>query len=214
MIKDIKTIILGKYSGNCYLLKTDKDFVLIDSGSKSKRKKLEKVLITENCKPESLDLIIITHGDFDHIGNCAYFQDKYNVQIAMHQHDSGMAEYGDMFWNRKIGNRIMKTVANTFYRIKKFKPDILIDENSDLSKYGLDAEILSLPGHSKGSIGILTAKGRFFCGDLFENFKEPKQHFIVDDQNEFNKSINRLKELNINTVYPGHGKPFKMNYLL
>jgi len=30
MIKDIKTIILGGFNGNCYLLKTDKGFILFE----------------------------------------------------------------------------------------------------------------------------------------------------------------------------------------
>ncbi|MBE0526101.1 MAG: MBL fold metallo-hydrolase, partial [Candidatus Thorarchaeota archaeon] len=108
MIKDIKTIILGSMSGNCYLLETEEGFVLIDTGRKSARSKLEQEMEIAGCNPENLDLIILTHGDFDHTGNCAYFREKYNVKIAMHQSDSGMVEFGDMFWNRKSGNWVLK----------------------------------------------------------------------------------------------------------
>ena len=75
MIKDIKTIILGGFNGNCYLLLTENGYVLIDTGRKSKRKKLEQELISAGCKPGNLDLIILTHGDFDHTGNCAYLRE-------------------------------------------------------------------------------------------------------------------------------------------
>jgi hydroxyacylglutathione hydrolase len=51
-------------------------------------------------------LIVITHGDFDHIGNAAYLRQKFGAKIAMHADDVGMAERGDMFWNRKKGNRL------------------------------------------------------------------------------------------------------------
>lgn len=213
MIKGIKTIILGKYSGNCYLLETDKGYVLIDSGSKSKRNKLKQELYQSNCKPENINLIILTHGDFDHTGNCAYFQEKHNVKIAIHQYDSGMVINGDMFWNRKVGNWIIRKIVNIFFRITKFKPDLIIDENSDLSKYGLDAEVIYLPGHSKGSIGILTKSGEFICGDLFTNVKKPEQNSMVDNKNELNNSINKLKNLKIETVFPGHGRPFQMSSL-
>ena len=211
MIKDIKTIILGGFSANCYLLKTDRGFVLIDTGRKSKRSKLEQELSIAGCKPGNLDLIILTHGDFDHTGNCAYLREKYHTKIAMHHYDSGMVEYGDMFWNRKTGNWILKKFVNLFFKITKFKPDYTIDEKSDLSKYGLDAKVLYLPGHSKGSIGILTDSGELFCGDLFTNRKKPEPNSMVDNLNELNESINKIKGLKIKMVYPGHGQPFQMN---
>ena len=211
MIKDIKTIILGGFSANCYLLKTDRGFVLIDTGRKSKRSKLEQELYSAGCKPGNLDLIILTHGDFDHTGNCAYLREKYHTKIAMHHYDSGMVEYGDMFWNRKTGNWILKKLVNILFKITKFKPDYTIDEKSDLSKYGLDAKVLYLPGHSKGSMGILTDSGELFCGDLFTNRKKPEPNSMVDNLNELNESINKVKGLKIKMVYPGHGQPFQMN---
>ncbi len=211
MIKDIKTIILGRLTGNCYLLETDKGFILIDTGRKSARSKLEEELAIAGCTPENLDLILLTHGDFDHTGNCAYLREKYDTKIAMHQYDSGMVENGDMFWNRKSGNWALKKLVNTFFSITKFKPDFTIDENSDLSEYGLDAQVVYIPGHSKGSIGILTDSGDLFCGDLFSNVKQPEPNSVVDDIIELNESIARVKDLQIEMVYPGHGQPFRMN---
>ena len=211
MIRDIKTIIFGGFTGNCYLLETDKGFVLIDTGRKSSRNKLEQELEIAGCKPENLDLIILTHGDFDHTGNCAYLREKYDTKIAMHQYDSGMVEYGDMFWNKKTRNWIIKKLINVFFNITKVKPDYTIDEESDLSKYGLDAKVIYLPGHSKGSIGILTASGNLFCGDLFTNTKKPEPNSMVDNLNEFNESIDKVKGLEIKMVYPGHGQSFPMN---
>jgi hydroxyacylglutathione hydrolase len=209
--KDIKTITLGKLSGNCYLLKTDKGFILIDTGSKSKKRKLEQKLMSEGCRSGNLNLIILTHGDFDHSGNCAYLREKYDTKIAMHQNDAGMVEEGDMFCNRETGNIIIRKLINTFFKIRRFKPDFCLDENSELSKYGLDAKVLCLPGHSKGSIGILTSDNNFFCGDLFINQKKPKPNSLIDNLKELNESISKVKSLDINMVYPGHGKPFRMS---
>jgi glyoxylase-like metal-dependent hydrolase (beta-lactamase superfamily II) len=211
MIKDIKPIIFGGFTGNSYLLETDIGFVLIDTARKSVRRRLEQELALVGCTPENLNLIILTHGDFDHTGNCAYFRDKFNAKIAMHHHDSGMVEFGDMFWNKKSGNWLIKKMINTFFNITKFKPDYLIDEESDLSRYGLDAQVVYLPGHSKGSIGILTNNDDLFCGDLFTNLKSPEPNTMVDDLNEFNESIAKVNSLKIRMVYPGHGQPFLMN---
>jgi hydroxyacylglutathione hydrolase len=211
MIIEIKTIILGGLNANCYLLKTEKGFVLIDTGRKSKRRKLEQELVREGCKRGTLDLIILTHGDFDHTGNSAYLRDKYDTKIAMHHYDVGMIEYGDMFWNRQTGNIIIKKLVNLFFNIRRFTPDFHIDENSDLSNYGLNVKVLYLPGHSKGSIGLLTSDKNLFCGDLFTNRKKPEPNSLVDNVKELNDSIDKVKSFDINTVYPGHGKPFQMS---
>jgi len=113
VIKDIKSIIFGGFTGNCYLLTTEKGHVLVDTGRKAVRKKLEQELIYGGCKPGNLDLIILTHGDFDHTGNCAYFREKYQTKIAMHKYDIGIVENGDMFWNRQTGNRIIKKMTSS-----------------------------------------------------------------------------------------------------
>ena len=211
VIKKITPILLGGLNGNCYLLQTEHGFVLIDTGGKSKRRKLEQELELAGCRPGTLDLIILTHGDFDHTGNCAYLREKYNTKIAMHQADAGMVIYGDMFWNRQTGNILLKKVVNTLFRIKRFEPDFHLDEHSDLSTYELNVKVLYLPGHSKGSIGILAADHSLFCGDVFTNQKKPEPNSLVDNRQQLHESIELIKSLDVNTVYPGHGHPFLMS---
>jgi hydroxyacylglutathione hydrolase len=213
MTSNIKPVYLGRIIGNCYIIETDTGFILIDTGRASRHTKLEKELDNAGCKPGNLNLIILTHGDFDHTGNCANLREKFGTKIAMHYDDSGMVERGDMFWNRKTGNFLIRIIVNVLFRIRKFKPDFTMDEGYDLSEYGLNAKVLCLPGHSKGSIGILTAGGDLFCGDLFINTNKPELNSIIDDPVEANASAEKLKRYRINTVYPGHGKPFPMSSL-
>jgi glyoxylase-like metal-dependent hydrolase (beta-lactamase superfamily II) len=217
MPQKIKTIsILLRYklgSVNCYLIETNTGYVLIDSGSSNKRTDLEKELISAGCKRGSLKLIVITHGDFDHAGNAAYLRTKFDTKIAVHYDDSGMVERGDMFWNRKKGNILIRMIAPILFGFGKsarFKPDLYIEDGYDLAGYGFDAKVLHIPGHSKGSIRILTAAGDLFCGDLLINNNKPVLNSLMDDSSAANASIEKLKSLEINTVYPGHGKPFPM----
>ncbi|MFC1846484.1 MBL fold metallo-hydrolase [Chloroflexota bacterium] len=209
-------------SVNCYLLKaSDTGYILIDTGSSNKRRELEETLESEGCKPGSLKLIILTHGDFDHTGNASYLRNKYGAKIAMHQEDSGMVERGNMFSNRKTGNIISRKLMGAltpillgFGKSERFTPDCYLDNCYDLSEYGLDARVVYIPGHSKGSIGILTLSGDLFCGDLLINgdrTDNPSLNSIVDDKVVMDESVNKLKDLGINTVYPGHGKPFSGN---
>jgi hydroxyacylglutathione hydrolase len=203
---------------NCYLIKTGKGFVLIDTGSPNKHAELEAELESTGCQPGDLNLIVLTHGDFDHIGNAAYLRDKFNAKIAMHSEDSDMAEHGNMFGSRQKGNNVFtRKLVPIFFRFGKshrFTPDIFLAEGDDLSEYGLDAKVLSIPGHSKGSIGILTTSGDLFCGDLLENTKGPAFNSLMDDLSTAQHSVEKLKELEIITVYPGHGSPFSMELFL
>ena|SRR5579859_4847986 len=93
---------------NCYLKKSDSNYILIDTGCSGKRDQVECELQDAGCKPGELNLIVLTHGDFDHIGNAAYLRQKFRAKIAMHRDDLGMAERGDMFWNRKRGIALLK----------------------------------------------------------------------------------------------------------
>lgn len=198
---------------NCHLVKTDAGYILIDTGCSNRRTNLERGLEKAGCKPGNLKLVILTHGDFDHVGNAAYLREKFGAKIVMHHGDSGMVEHGDMFWNRKKGNILFKMIGSIFLGLKKadrFDPDLYVEDDYDLYEHGFDARIIHIPGHSSGSIGILTASGDMFCGDLILNGKKPKHNSIIDDSKAANASIEKLKSLNINTVYPGHGRPFPM----
>jgi hydroxyacylglutathione hydrolase len=217
MTLEIKTItahfIFNNYI-NCYLVRTGDGYILIDSGMPNKRRVIEKEIERAGCQPGNLKLIVLTHGDFDHSGNASYFRKKFGARIAMNYNDYGMAERGDMLWNRKNPNIFIRIIFSLFFGLSKsdrFKPDLTIDEGYDLSEYGFDAKVLYLPGHSKGSIGVLTTDGDLFCGDLFMNMNQPAPTSLVDDLAELNSSIEKLKSLKINTVYPGHGTPFPMS---
>ncbi len=213
-MQEIQTICLrmplNLGSVNCYLINTGAGFVLIDTGLPSRRKDLEKALEQAGCRPGNLQLIVLTHGDFDHIGSAAYLRRKFGAKIAMHPDDFGMAERADMFWNRGKGSGLIRALVPVLFGFTKedrFTPDIPLQEGMDLSAYGLKACVLGLPGHSKGSIGILTGSGELFCGDLLMNDKTvPYPGF--GDPAAFAPSINRLKGMTLTTIYPGHGKPF------
>jgi glyoxylase-like metal-dependent hydrolase (beta-lactamase superfamily II) len=102
-------------------------------------------------------------------------------------------------------------IISLFSRSSKyegFKPDLIIAEDFNLQSYGIYAKVIYTPGHSKGSIGVLTADGDLFCGDLLTNMNRPALNVIIDNRTTANTSIEKLKSLRVNTVYPGHGKSF------
>ncbi|MCW4029478.1 MAG: MBL fold metallo-hydrolase [Candidatus Bathyarchaeota archaeon] len=204
------------YAGvNCYLIQNPRGFFLIDTGFAKNRAEIDAALKKAGCMPDQLKLIVLTHGDFDHVGNAAYLRERFGAKIALHPADKGMVETGDLFYSRKanflmkaMGKLILFFLSGNLKKEDRFTPDIDLEDGFDLSAFGLDAKVLHIPGHSLGSIGVLAGSGDFFCGDLLENKKVPAKNSLMPDKKAFQASIEKLKTLKIATTYPGHGKPF------
>ena len=151
---------------NCYLVTAGDGFVLIDTGKPEKRTDLDTDLEDAGCRLGMLRLIVLTHGDYDHAGNAAYLRAKYGTRVAMHRDDSGRVERADWNWNLKpkpdkFG--LTFRVVSLFIKpgsFDMFEPDLYLEDEESLSDYGFDATVLHLPGHTKGSIGILTTERR------------------------------------------------------
>lgn len=200
---------------NCFLVQGEGGFVLIDTGMSFHRKKVQQALEKAGCQPGDLKLVILTHPDADHIGGASYFQKQYGAKVAIHPLDAPGAISGNAADARKSvaasGRLVMKIMG--LFVVTKCQPDVLLEEGSDLSGYGVDLQVLHLPGHSQGSIGLLTPEGELFCGDLMTNDKEPGPSGIVDEANVMMASIERVKTLPVKVIYPGHGKPFSLDEL-
>jgi hydroxyacylglutathione hydrolase len=212
---------------NCYLIDVEGGYVLIDTSFPRKRDKLDAELAAAGCGPDNLRLIVLTHGDVDHAGNCAHLRSTHHAPIAIHRQDAEIVRSGDMDAGRKdkpdrhtLAFRFLTWAFGLLYKITKtdadfetFEPDVLLDDGQDLSAYGLDARVVHLPGHSSGSIGILAGDGDLFCGDLLVNVMRPSLHYYIDDLAQAHESIRKLSGLGVETVYPGHGKPFPLSEL-
>ena len=210
---------------NAYLVKTGNGIVLIDTGLAMNRSQLEQLLAREHVDPAAITLVIITHGDLDHIGNCAYLQRTYGVHIAVHEADAGLCRTGTTILHRKrkstaLSNAIRFVRQSLFFKpmmkkypLEAFEPDTILSDGHDFRTIGFDAKAVYIPGHTMGSIGILTAEGDFFSGDTINNRKKPMVADIIQNEAALAASIEKIKTLNIKTVYPGHGTPFPMTEL-
>jgi hydroxyacylglutathione hydrolase len=198
-------------SVNCYLLKADSGCMLIDTACGNSRRELEGEL--GECA-DRLKLIVLTHGDFDHSGNAARLRRSLGAKIAMHRSDAPMVANGDIFAGRRKSNFFFRRLAPiifSFGKTERFEPDLYLEDGDDLGQYGFAAKIIHIPGHSNGSIGVLTAEGDFFSGDLVIKNKKPEPNKIIDDPAAAEASLKKLKSLKIKTVYPGHGRPFALS---
>jgi len=205
---------------SCFLLRGTDGFVLVDTGPRSARRRLLRGLEAAGCGRGDLRLVLITHGDSDHIGSCAYLRETYGAKLAAHPLESRAIETGDMRANRSTSPdrapwifRALLPVAAKLGRPRPFTTDLFLDDGQSLAEYGIDASVLHLPGHTKGSVAVLTGDGDLFCGDLFWSYRKPGLHLLIDDVPAARASIERLRTLPIATIHPAHGKAFAASVL-
>jgi hydroxyacylglutathione hydrolase len=141
-MKNEDIIIINLDFVNAFVLKVSGEFILIDTGMPFHWEKLESELIAAGCVPGKLKLIILTHGDVDHVGNCTKLREMYKCKIAMHKDDSHMVENGI-----PLKRKVRPLTGKIFFLIRKlkrrkltfekFKPDIYLSDGQNLNEYGL-----------------------------------------------------------------------------
>lgn len=230
MKQEIIRIDLGKV--NCYLGKTEEGFVLFDTGGNitlekeynNRREELVRRLKEAGCVPGKLRAIVLTHGDMDHITNAAYLREQYGTVITMHKDDIDLVDNVSLnklmetFHYRSIllqiisgffKKQLTRMTQRDLKNLTQFKPDFYLKDGDELTQFGFAGEILHIPGHTKGSIGILCEGGELIAGDIFANMKKPSKAPNAIDFKQMEKSIDKLKQKAITTIYPGHGNPFQ-----
>lgn len=216
---------------NAYLVKSGPNFLLADTGGHlvldktfdGRRERLEAALRANGVTPENLKLLVLTHGDNDHAANAAWIKETYGVRVAMHTLDRKLVEAPSLedlmasFHYRSPVYRLVfallhKTIAQvtekTLLDFTPFTPDLLLEDGDRLDDYGFAAQIVASPGHTDGSICILTDGGGLIAGDTFVCQKKPAVAPNALDFAKLKQSAARLKKLPVKTVYPGHGRPF------
>jgi len=188
----LETVNVGPMQVNCYILACaeGRQAIIIDPGDQER--KIKVVLDRYHLSPA---MVINTHGHYDHIGS----DDEFGVGVYVHQQDLVMLE------DAKIN------LSAAFSLPYKVKSEIKTLEDKEIIKLDcFELEVLHLPGHTPGGIGLLMKKpeaGIVFTGDTL--FCQGVGRYDLPGGSEYllEKSIReRLFVLPDETrVYPGHG---------
>ena len=195
---------------NCCLLKGENGSILIDSCNYKDGPKILKQIEDQNVK-----LILLTHGHFDHVSSAKYLAKRLNVPIAMSQEDLYMIGNGQasILHAHSLWGRIMVLFSQPVLKkatYSLFTPDVSLKDGQDLAEYGIKAHIVALPGHTKGSMGVLTDEGEFIVGDAMFNMMRPTGSRLYEDRVIMEQSVEKIRKSGAKTVYVGHGKPIKL----
>jgi len=168
----VASICLGPLATNCYLIETDGATVLVDPAESSER-------LHAFVGDRSVDIVVLTHGHFDHIEGAWDFP---GARVMIHAADLPFLDHA-----------------------RPDRPPI----DRSLCEGDIIAQTLTVlhtPGHSPGSV-VLHAAGALFVGDLLFAGSIGRTDLPGGSLHEMNQSLRRILELEGDlTVYPGHGE--------
>jgi hydroxyacylglutathione hydrolase len=207
---------------HCYIIK-DKRAIMIDGGAPKKAKEFTKAIKKVSIKPEEVQLIILTHGHWDHIASAKEIREITGAKIALHHREKDWLENslkpmppGMTTWGHILGTIIGMFMP--FVHIPGAHVDMVLeDEELSLGEYGIPGKVIYTPGHSSGSVSVLLETGDAFVGDLAMNkfplCLSPGLPIFAEDWQKVEESWKLLLEQGAKTIYPAHGEPFSANII-
>lgn len=174
---NVKTLALGDYQTNCYIVTEGEHCLLIDPGYESPR-------LLSALKGLTVEAILLTHGHFDHVGGVRALAAEFDCPVYLGR--------------RELTLPPMMSAGPLYYTH-------LLDEGR-YTIAGFEVQVLSTPGHSPGSSCFILGDA-LFAGDTLFAGSCGRTDFPGSDPRAMKDSLARLSSLAQDyTVYPGHGE--------
>ena len=191
-----------------------RDLSLIDPGLMGKGNYKIQSIQDMGIDLKAITRIIMTHSHLDHIGCCAEIREQIPwAELWVHDIEAGPLEEGDertvygmeMFQNMCMMQYNLKPGAFTFYVDRRLQGG----ENLDIG--GMTWEVLHIPGHSPGSIGLYNRLEKILIpGDVvYADYAIGRFDLHGANGSELKNSLVQLAELEVNILLPGHNRIVK-----
>ena len=193
---DIITIPGREYDSNVYVV-VGKIPTIIDTGTGFyTRIILETIQKIVNL--EQIQQILLTHEHYDHIGGAQDIlqASKGRAKIFAHKDVVSKFKEGKSTFAEILGGTMPKLTV-----------DVPLSGGEQLTIGDSLFEVLITPGHSIGSLCFYSKKNEvLFSGDtIFSDGGFGRYDFPGGDFNTLLNSIEKLAELDVTNLYPGHG---------
>lgn len=202
---------------NAYLIRGKKT-VVVDTGAPGSAPRILRALARQGVAGKDVSLILLTHAHSDHAGSAAALCEALDAPVAIHAADAEMLRRGDNGLFHAVGLEAAMSKPFVDKPFPGLAADVLIDEETDLTRYGIQGRLLHTPGHSPGSISLLLPDGEAIAGDILRggimggvllSGRPSYPYFLydLDDKRELRRSIQKVLEAGAQRLYVGHGGP-------
>jgi len=203
ILKDLFFIERGYLNGNHFVFRSEHP-ILIDTGYIGDFNATQRSISELGVNFTDIALIINTHTHCDHIGGNHIIQEKSDCDIAMHRIGRHFIDTRDDWatWWRYFHQEA------EFFRCTQ----TLVD--GDIIHIGPHQfQVIYTPGHASDGIVLYNPKDRILISSdtLWENNMAVMTLRIEGSTALFRmqESLQKIASLDVDIVYPGHGKPFK-----
>ncbi len=185
---EVYSLVGRGYSSNVFLVKAEDDF-LVDAGLNISN----EVIDTAEKSGLDVDRIILTHRHADHVGDAEVLSEELEAPLFAPEKEAEALRAGDD-----------RTIMGSNFG-KKIPPL----EVEDLEKNYSGFRVIDTPGHTAGSICLYHLDEKIlFSGDtVFSQGSVGRTDLPTGDREELKKSVKRLSELDVRSLYPGHMSP-------
>ncbi|MBT2488039.1 MBL fold metallo-hydrolase [Streptomyces sp. ISL-96] len=211
--KIIPMPVLGKHAINTYLVLGRRP-VIVDAGTPGSGRKIYDQVAQHGVDPQDIALIVLTHGHIDHFGSAAELRRLTGAPVAGHAADLGPYRRGrsrQPYLPTGATGQLMKRSKAMHVTVERVEPDVLLTGETSLSDYGVEARIMPTPGHTAGSVSVLTDMGDLVAGDLVANSfmglitGRPANPPFHDDPLRNLASLREMLALKPARLHVGHG---------
>lgn len=155
---------------------------------------------------------IVTHSHFDHSGCLHEFEvrlgHRLEADILANPTNSGMVYDGPWTRIEIVDQKQHPVYSPQTYQVKAAPLTGYLDEGDVLDLGDVAYQILHLPGHSPGSIGLWDLKSKtLFCGDaLYDG--ELLDNLYHSDKGTYLETLQRIELLGPDIFHAGHFPSF------
>lgn len=188
----VETLVVGPIEENCYVLQDEVtgQGLIIDPGDNG-----QEILAYVQDSGIKVQLIVNTHGHWDHIGAVDFLREKLGVKLAIHAADAGM-----------LSLSAEEMAAYSVFAGKKQPAEILLQDGDTVNFGESSLKVVHTPGHTEGGI-CLYGGGCLFCGDTIFAGSVGRTDLPGGNYDSIIHSVNdKLAWVEDEVkVYPGHG---------
>lgn len=202
-------IMLGRYQA--YLWRDDDTATLIDAGPAGSGPLIADAMRHIGLDPSCLAQVVLTHFHDDHAGSAAELAAWGDVKIIAHEADAPFVRGERPGPPPNFTDFERELHAQVAAGLPAAPPSRVDHEVSDgdLLEFGDGARVLSIPGHTDGSIALhLPSHGVLFTGDtIAEHMGQVIPGVFNLDPAQLANSATRLADLDVEVACYGHGEP-------